>query len=167
VYDSHNDPLLGISVGWADLYHRNIPRQWIDVTGLSSGQYWLETEVDPSNLLQESNNSNNTTQVLVNLAVPEPLIMPGDYNQDDVVDAADYVVWRKRLGQSVAPGTSADGDGNGVIGAPDLNVWRSNFGTGAAGGDSVAIPEPAAGLIVLSACACWQAMRGRRLRWAG
>jgi hypothetical protein len=150
VYDNHNDPLLGISIGWADVYSKNVPRQWIEVTGLLSGQYWLEVEVDPYNLIQETDNSNNVTRVLVDLAVPDPIIMPGDYNDDDIVNAADYVVWRKRLGQTVAAGTSADGDGNGVIGQPDLAVWRAAFGNTAGGtGSRAAVPEPATGLLLL------------------
>lgn len=57
----------------------------------------------------------------------------GDYNNDGVWDARDYVLWR-------------DTDG----GQAGYNAWRSNFGTGAAstsglGGGNV--PEPAAVLL--------------------
>ena len=39
---------------------------------------------------------------------------PGDYNRDLVVDAADYVLWRKTLGTTGVPAFSgADGDGDG------------------------------------------------------
>jgi hypothetical protein len=143
---------LGISVGWADVYGKNLPGQWIDVTGLADGQYWLETEVDPNNVLQEIDNTNNITRVLVNLVIPEPLIKQGDYNGDDIVNAADYVAWQKTLGQSVPRGTAADGDGNGVIGMPDLDVWQTKFGEAAPGGASAPVPEPSAGLMLL-ACA--------------
>ena len=33
------------------------------------------------------------------LQAPPGPALPGDYNLDDSVDAADYVVWRKRLAQ--------------------------------------------------------------------
>ena len=33
----------------------------------------------------------------------------GDYNYDDVVDAADLTVWQGTYGSNVAPGTGADG----------------------------------------------------------
>ena len=36
--------------------------------------------------------------MLVQLMVIEELLVPGDYNQDGAVDAADYVVWRDTLG---------------------------------------------------------------------
>jgi hypothetical protein len=79
-------------------------------------------------------------------------IMPpastGDYNGNDVVDAADYVVWRETLGQAVAMnGDGADGNRNGTVEPDDYNVWRMNFGrvfAGAASGTSqfASMPEP-------------------------
>ena len=134
VYDSIHDPLLGISVGWADVYRWAVPGQWIDVTGLPDGQYWLEVEIDPDELIQETNDANNTTRVLVDLVVPDPMIMPGDYNQDNVVDAADYIVWRKTLGQDVTAET-----------APTATATaQSNRPTSMYGGRSSARPLPAA-----------------------
>jgi hypothetical protein len=53
----------------------------------------------------------------------------GDYGRDGVVDAADYVVWRKKLGMSVPQAfAGADGSGNYVIGPEDRELWRANFG---------------------------------------
>lgn len=51
-----------------------------------------------------------------------------DYNRNGVVDAADYVLWRKTLGTLVPNGTAADGNGDGVINQPDYNLWRRYFG---------------------------------------
>jgi hypothetical protein len=151
VYNSVSVPILGISIGWADVYTRALPGQWVEATGLADGQYWLEVIADPYDRIQELNESNNTTRILVNLVVPEPQILPGDYNGDDSVDAADYVVWRKTLGQSVSQGTAADGDGDGTIGTPDYNVWRANFGVARAGGgsDASAVPEPAGAVLAV------------------
>lgn len=54
---------------------------------------------------------------------------PGDYNRDDVVDAADYVLWRKASGTTVAvAGDGADGNKDGAVGPEDYNVWRANIG---------------------------------------
>jgi 3-phytase len=58
----------------------------------------------------------------------QPPALPGDYNSSRRVDAADYVVWRKWLGQSVNSYSGADGSGNGRVDAADYSVWRSNFG---------------------------------------
>jgi hypothetical protein len=53
----------------------------------------------------------------------------GDFGRDGVVDAADYVMWRKMLGMSVAQAFGgADGSGNYMIGPEDHAVWRANFG---------------------------------------
>ena len=54
--------------------------------------------------------------------------LQGDYNQNNVVDAADYVLWRKTKGTSSALYAGADGNGNGTIDDPDYAVWRGNFG---------------------------------------
>src|SRR5262249_51943248 len=59
---------------------------------------------------------------------PIPAVVFGDYNQNGVVDSADYVVWRNTLGNSVALFSGADGDGDGTIDQDDYGVWRAHFG---------------------------------------
>jgi hypothetical protein len=80
---------------------------------------------------------------------------PGDYNDDGTVDAADYVVWRKAVGQTAAYFTGADGDGSGTVNEADYAVWRGRFlgtlGTAA----TVALPVPEPGSISL---ALWMAI---------
>jgi T5SS/PEP-CTERM-associated repeat protein len=65
-------------------------------------------------------------------------VLPGDYNADGVVDAADYVVWRRTDGSQVG-----------------YDLWRTNFGrtagAGAGTSSTVAVPEPAGILMVLVA----------------
>jgi hypothetical protein len=74
-----------------------------------------------------------------------PAAVPGDYNGNGTVDAADYVLWRDGgpLQNEVSdPGT--------VSGA-DYDAWRARFGNPSAGsgGSLGAVPEPAAGLTLL------------------
>jgi hypothetical protein len=76
--------------------------------------------------------------------------VPGDYNQNGDVDAADYVVWRDALAQG-GPG-HADGNQDGETDAADYDIWKAHFGStsaalGARATDST--PEPATLLIVL------------------
>jgi hypothetical protein len=52
----------------------------------------------------------------------------GDYNNNGVVDAADYTVWRDTLGQSVTRFSGADGDGDSTIGQGDYSFWKARFG---------------------------------------
>jgi hypothetical protein len=55
--------------------------------------------------------------------------LPGDYNRNREVDAADYVAWRNTLGQPVTTAFSgADGDGDRRVDQGDYDVWRANFG---------------------------------------
>ncbi len=68
-----------------------------------------------------------------------PGYLPGDFNGDFVVDAADYVVWRQGLGTTYTQG--------------DYDIWRSHYGqtasSGAGIGISSVVPEPASIAIVL------------------
>ncbi|MEM9186686.1 MAG: PEP-CTERM sorting domain-containing protein [Planctomycetota bacterium] len=50
---------------------------------------------------------------------------PGDYNDDNVVDAADYTVWRDALGAEIELANDPIG---GTIGAAQYTQWRENFG---------------------------------------
>jgi len=68
----------------------------------------------------------------------------GDFNQDGIVDAADYTAWRDGLGSKY---TQAD-----------YNVWRAHFGQTVGSGariglsSKVAVPEPATLVLMLLAC---------------
>jgi hypothetical protein len=55
----------GITHGWADVYGRFLPCQWIDVTGIQAGAYTLRIVVNPLHTLPESNYDNNTFTVPV------------------------------------------------------------------------------------------------------
>jgi hypothetical protein len=80
--------------------------------------------------------------------------IPGDYNDDGFVNAADYTRWRDTLGQNVAAGSGADGDNNGKIEQNDYTVWKTNFGAPAGSGatlGAVPVPEPSAAALALMA----------------
>ena len=86
----------------------------------------------------------------------------GDYNRNGTVDAGDYAVWRKTLGNSITPFGGADGDGDGTVNAADYQEWRRNYGgTSASGLEEVPIPEPSAGLLVVIGVAALSWGRGR------
>jgi hypothetical protein len=101
------------------------------------------------------------TQVTLSNFLPSKAL-PGDYNSDGVVDSADYVVWRRTIGQS-GNNLTADGNGNQVVDAGDYDVWRKNFGQGTALGNlaGFSVPEPrtTAPLLVLVSAM----LGGRRL----
>ncbi len=60
----------GLSVGWADVYSAYLQDQWIDVTDVPSGRYWLEAIVDPANSILESDETNNATRILIDFVKP-------------------------------------------------------------------------------------------------
>jgi T5SS/PEP-CTERM-associated repeat protein len=90
----------------------------------------------------------NPTNVLLSV------VATGDYNGNGVVDAADYVVWRKTQNQS-GPGLTAGSNGDGVVNIADYNFWRSRVGNviGSGLGSGSAVPEPTcAALLLLVGC---------------
>lgn len=72
-------------------------------------------------------------------------LLPGDFNQDGIVDAADYTVWRDGYLSSLL-GHPADADGDGVVDSDDYDIWAANYGA-TLGPVSAAVPEPSALLV--------------------
>ena len=74
--------------------------------------------------------------------------VPGDYNNNGTVDAADYVAWRKG-------GTLANEvDTPGTVNAADYTEWRARFGNTSGSGsglDAGAVPEPTTAVLALLA----------------
>ena len=82
--------------------------------------------------------------------LPQPV--NADYNDNGVVDAADYVLWRNG-------GPLANEVHNpGTVNAEDYTEWRSRFGNTSGSGAGVgggAVPEPAAlALFAIGIAAC-------------
>ena len=69
VYTTCNPDWQGISVGWGDKYGYQLPGQSFDVSGKPDGDYQLIIEIDPLNHLRETNDSDNTSCVIVRLSV--------------------------------------------------------------------------------------------------
>jgi Lysyl oxidase len=64
---SATQTVMGLSVGWGDIYGRNLPDQYIDITGLTSGRYRLTATADASDWFLESNNANNFSWIDIQL----------------------------------------------------------------------------------------------------
>ena len=113
----------------------------------TAGQWFDLFDFQPENLVGSFTSINtptlsgrtwNTSQLYTTGILSVIEIIPGDFNKDGAVNAADYVAWRK--GAGIATTT------------PNYNLWRTNFGRtsggggsaapGSAGGFSTAIPEP-------------------------
>lgn len=104
----------------------------------------------------------NTSQLATGVLSLVPGL-PGDYNQNGTVDAADYVLWRN--------GGPLQNDPTPGVQPGDYNVWRAHFGqtvgSGAAteGSDLAAVPEPGTmSLLAVSALAILSKFRRRSPR---
>jgi hypothetical protein len=85
-------------------------------------------------------------------AAVNPIVgVAGDYNQNNAVDAADYVVWRDRLGQSTTLPNTDPTDVDGVVTQAEYSFWRAKFGNTSGAGALVpaSVPEPSAMILML------------------
>jgi hypothetical protein len=99
------------------------------------------------------------TGSMINLIVDLPGV-PGDFNDDGIVDSGDYLIWKKYAN------TEADlpNDGNlpGPIGPAHYALWQQNFGAVAGGGSGSPVPEPTTVAVVALGLAAFSSRRRRR-----
>lgn len=141
--DAFNDPLYFDASGYSGSFfsYDESPNPW-GSTALLKGfdTYKVGLYVDFA----------FTALTLEGAPVPGP---PGDYNQNDVVDAADFTVWRDNLGSSVVLPNDPIG---GTIRQSQYDTWKSNFGTASGSGSltNAPVPEPfSISLVILSSIA--------------
>lgn len=70
----HDCNYQGISVGWQDVYVAGLDCQWIDITGITVGSYWLYVEINPvingQRAFTESDYTNNVFWVPFRIVNP-------------------------------------------------------------------------------------------------
>lgn len=123
-------------------------------------RYWDETHEIWSPITDAVLGDDYTLQFLTSgdlaghtlLTVGELPNTPGDYNDDGIVNTADYTLWRDNLGANLAfPNETAT---PGEVTQEDYVVWRSNFGSGASFALTTSpsiVPEPSSMLLLLMA----------------
>ena len=78
--------------------------------------------------------------------------VPGDFDQDGDVDAADLPVFKSHYGQaSGATAATGDADADGDVDGNDFLVWQRNVGTRPPLPGVTAVPEPAAAVTAIVA----------------
>jgi hypothetical protein len=115
----------GISPGWRDVYHNRLAFQWVDVSDVQPGSYWLRSEVDPDGVLLESDEANQPAWAV------EPAVIPGYVAQSVTGDIQPGQVARVGLGAERfgSPGGVSyrlvSAPSNGTLDAP-VGQWRTN-----------------------------------------
>jgi hypothetical protein len=110
---------------------------WLDGNGMLLEPFG---PIDPSVLRFEALVGHFSTYSIVAAAT-----LPGDFNNDGTVDAADYVVWRKNDGSQAG-----------------YDIWRANFGRTAGSGTTTplaAVPEAAAFWLAITGIGIWALFR--------
>jgi hypothetical protein len=97
--------------------------------------------VEPTNINIDALRVGTTWADVTGQAVTPPPV-PGDFNGDRAVNAADLTVWQGSYGMSGAQ--PADGNGDGLVDGADFLIWQANLGNAPVTG----VPEPAAGLLL-------------------
>lgn len=81
-----------------------------------------------------------------------PALLPGDYNADGTVDAADYARWRSSYGSLTR--LAADGNGDGRVDTADYAIWRAAATAVGAVSPSV-VPEPGTWWLLVVGVTIW------------
>jgi hypothetical protein len=137
----------------------------VGILGVVDGQGQIARYDFDGNLLGAFANhgGGGFTEATAFIVVPERSTV-GDYNDDGVVDAADYVVWRNAAPTATLP----NDDSRGVVDASDYSDWRANFAANTSAGMSgfvaKAVPEPGALPLLLTVAAAGGVMLGRTWR---
>jgi hypothetical protein len=104
----------------------------------------------------------------LNVSLGGPNFMTGDYNKNGIVDAADFVAWRKSVNQTGSEENHPDADGNHdfLVNDADRAIWGARFGQPTPGGvaapiasPAAQVPEPTGGMLALLMASAGAAMR--------
>jgi serralysin len=130
----------------------------LDFELLEAGSYFAKIVGDTANVQLY------TLQISVEDILAE--VRYGDYNDDGMVDAADYTLWGDHAGDSDDSAILNRGDGIAGIGSGDFEVWKENFGTvyGSGAASALNAPEPSAFASILAAAIAFFGNCGLRFR---
>lgn len=71
-YSGCGSTVQGLTPGMADIYSKGLTDQWVDITGIPDGDYFLEAEVDPDGLILEADETNNIGRIPIHVGAPPP-----------------------------------------------------------------------------------------------
>ncbi|WP_442482290.1 dockerin type I domain-containing protein [Aeoliella sp. SH292] len=170
------------------------PNGWVEAPNAGTGElaeYYLNDEASPSTIavagglnlgsayngtgqaddlvfFYHNSATGQVVQGTVAFGTIEGPSVPGDYDGNGLVNAADYSIWKSAFGSNVpVAGDGADGNGDGVVNLADYTVWRDNLGAGSLGAlqsTTSVVPEPTTALLLVGGLAVAMMVRagGRR-----
>jgi subtilase family serine protease len=97
-------------------------------TPSATGAYTVQAHVDDLNRISESNDSNNTLSITLNVGTTTTLAE--DINKDGCVNALDFLTFKSKFGQSGSNLGGADINGDGTVNALDFLRFKGAYGTG-------------------------------------
>ena len=68
--------VVGISAGWMDIYSANLPDQFVEISGVPDGYYVLQMVIDPNDVFEESDETNNQSCSLIRLEGTSASLQP-------------------------------------------------------------------------------------------
>jgi hypothetical protein len=126
------------------------------LTGLLNNVTSTKQSLTGQAVLMASNFPSTGISAAYSVLIDYGVGIPGDYNSDGRVDAADYLVWRKHAGTNTRLQNDWIG---GTIGPAQYDQWRANYGAAQASGaklPTIVVPEPCAMMHVT----LWAAVAG-------
>jgi hypothetical protein len=97
-------------------------------------------------------------------------LLKGDFDADGDVGSADYAKFRAGFG-AASENSAADGNSNAVVDAPDYVAWRKNLGASvharAGAGTGAPVPEPITPVVILQLAVTVVLSAGRMRRHSG
>lgn len=138
---------------------------WLSDSFSNTGPYTMNISIGSAAVLNTypitvrlAGDGPNGTSSSFNLTVTAAGV-PGDYNGNNVVDAADYVLWRN------GGPLQNEVDTPGTVNAADYTAWRARFGNVSGAGANFeisAVPEAATGMLALMGFLLASVVRNRR-----
>jgi uncharacterized repeat protein (TIGR01451 family) len=129
---------MGISSGWRDRYASNLAFQWVDVSDVQPGSYWLGAASDPNNAVLESNEGNNGTAF-----ADTPSVVPGFVAQPvSVTGVVPAQTTQVTLATKSFGGVSVDNRRFKIVVAPSHGTLDQPVGTPFAAASVGYTPDP-------------------------
>jgi len=139
----------------------DLPAGALSVLPMAAGQTSLGMRFNQVNFFEGVIAKVRFTSALVD---PEDFLLsyvPGDFDRNGLLEAADYAKWKSDFGNTIAQaGDGADGNRDGIVDAADYTVWRDAFSASSASAPGEVVPEPVAAVMAGGLVAMMAVARG-------